>query len=165
MYENKFASQKQYLFGLLYFENPKETSKDQGTQVFYSVSKGTFHKPLKVTTLRNIFSNVCRLVQLVSVIFFYFMWFQLEDTVFWKSLFLPVDSFQPPCSWLLWNKHICELPCTERVSPVFQATDSLKKCCSTSPAFVLSHPLWNHCLGNVNFSLLSKLVYKLLFFE
>ena len=93
------------------------------------------------------------------------MWFQLEDMVFRKSLFLLVDSFQPPCSWLLWNKHICELTCIERVSRIFQITDSLKKCCSISPAFVLSHPLWNHCLGNVKLSLLSKLVFKLLLFE
>ena len=42
MYENKFASQKQYLFAPLFYENPKKTSKEQSTQVVYSVWKGTF---------------------------------------------------------------------------------------------------------------------------
>ena len=37
MYENKFASLKQHLFAPLFYENPKKTSKEQSTQVVYSV--------------------------------------------------------------------------------------------------------------------------------
>ena len=32
--------------------------------------------------------------------------------------------------------HICELTSTERVSPAFQTSYPLQKCCSISPAFI-----------------------------
>ena len=43
------------------------------------------------------------LVQLASINYFYSMW-QLEDSVFYKSLSLPWGSFQPACSCIRWNK-------------------------------------------------------------
>ena len=50
-------------------------------------------------------------------------------------------------------------------SPAFQTSYPLKKRCSISPAFVLSHPPWNHCVGNIKLALLSKVIGTLLIFK
>ena len=53
---------------------------------------------------RRLMQTACMLlIQLASTNCFYSMW-QLNDDVFYKSLSLPWDSFQPPCSRIIWNK-------------------------------------------------------------
>ena len=57
--KTKMTSHRSYLFGLLFSINSKKTHPDQSvSQIFYSVSKETTHKPSKVAAAKNLSSSV-----------------------------------------------------------------------------------------------------------
>ena len=61
----------------------------------YSAWKETTRKPSKVATANHFLSSLYVILLSVYVILL---------LVFCKSLFLHLCSFQPPCSYILWNK-------------------------------------------------------------
>ena len=69
MKKTNFTSQKQYLFGLLFFRNAKETHTDQSIlQYFYSLSEKKELTNFQKKQLQKAFSPVCMLsVQLDSM--------------------------------------------------------------------------------------------------
>ena len=59
MKKTNFTSHKQYLLGLLFSRNAKESHTDQSIlQCFYSPLKERTHKPAKETAAKNVFSSV-----------------------------------------------------------------------------------------------------------
>ena len=65
IWKTKFTSLKQFLFGLLFFINTKETDTDQNIlQLFNSVKKEISHKLSKAAAAKKFFQVAIVLVQI-----------------------------------------------------------------------------------------------------